>query len=397
MYNLVESLEKGKPPFGRKRKPLKKTFKQRQIENLKSFQDKLKTFFLKIRAFFLTITGFGGVFMFYITFNFFLKPSFMTLKAGLQPARCKVTYVNFLEGKRNCSWTSCKMGCTKEDVFTCWQIIVFTQHMNQTNISAEIKPSEIKPTDGRLNVTLIDNFTNEFNFRDDIALMNLHFMKSEGLSKLQISVQGCGYTSCIEWGEEFGKVGKMFSCFVSSDQTLAVPSYDFEESIIKAILGGLPLILSIISLLLMYRLYWRKNATDKTMSLSFDTNRLESKRDEAKLKLLQKLQNRENLPSAESDQTSTPNVNRNFKVKKNKVAPLALYANGFQAESPRQFQPKLELNGIQRSNSSKHFESETKSPKHISANKWRESLRKLVMSNEELSSAEDFTEVHLRH
>lgn len=62
-----------------------------------------------------------------ITFVFaaiwYIDPALLTLVLRFRQARCVTRNHAFLIGISNCSWTSCRLGCTRE-IYQCWQIQV---------------------------------------------------------------------------------------------------------------------------------------------------------------------------------------------------------------------------------------------------------------------------------
>ncbi|KAK3873053.1 hypothetical protein Pcinc_021905 [Petrolisthes cinctipes] len=72
---------------------------------------------------------------FYMTHYMLLSPGLATYTSRLNPSVCTVVSNTVLEGKTNCSWTSCREGCTETDLFKCWQVLVVPY-----NITANLTP-----------------------------------------------------------------------------------------------------------------------------------------------------------------------------------------------------------------------------------------------------------------
>ena len=53
----------------------------------------------------------------------YIDPALLTLVLRFRQARCITKNQAFLVGISNCSWTSCRLGCTRE-IYRCWQIQV---------------------------------------------------------------------------------------------------------------------------------------------------------------------------------------------------------------------------------------------------------------------------------
>ena len=70
-----------------------------------------------------------------ITFVFaaiwYIDPALLTLVLRFRKAVCTTKNQAFLIGISNCSWTSCRLGCTRE-VYKCWQIQVSTMILLQS-------------------------------------------------------------------------------------------------------------------------------------------------------------------------------------------------------------------------------------------------------------------------
>ena len=132
-------------------------------------------------------------------------------------------------GKANCTWTSCKMGCTSDEVFTCQKILVDANPP---------KPDQFHP--------------------------------SFAGSRLMVNAVGCSYSSCVDWVLQY-KVGLEFSCHISWDGKLAVSYASKTKETVLVAISVLPLFLSILSLWLMYHLYWRRGALDSILILGPNT------------------------------------------------------------------------------------------------------------------------------
>lgn len=56
-------------------------------------------------------------------FPVILDPAIQTLSSSFEEATCQTVYTQYLTGLSNCTWTSCREGCTA-DIFSCSHIIV---------------------------------------------------------------------------------------------------------------------------------------------------------------------------------------------------------------------------------------------------------------------------------
>ena len=71
------------------------------------------------------ITGTAGlsIILFVFAAIWYIDPALLTLVLRFRQARCTTKNQAFLIGISNCSWTSCRLGCTRE-IYKCWQIQV---------------------------------------------------------------------------------------------------------------------------------------------------------------------------------------------------------------------------------------------------------------------------------
>ena len=83
-----------------------------------------------------------SVFAFLFLVPFVLDPAISTLTHDFtdDPVTCKVTNVSVLAGKSNCSWSSCREGCTA-DMYHCFQVRVVYSHQV---FKEDIDASEIR-------------------------------------------------------------------------------------------------------------------------------------------------------------------------------------------------------------------------------------------------------------
>ncbi|XP_063844459.1 uncharacterized protein LOC135091054 [Scylla paramamosain] len=76
-----------------------------------------------------------GLPAFYMTLWLLLSPGLSTLAAHFHPASCTVASSVVLEGINNCSWSSCRQGCTLSELYLCWQVFVFVQVLYENQSS----------------------------------------------------------------------------------------------------------------------------------------------------------------------------------------------------------------------------------------------------------------------
>ncbi|KAL1131688.1 hypothetical protein AAG570_011301 [Ranatra chinensis] len=141
-----------------------------------------------ITAFFILLGTFS-LFAFLFLVPFVIEPAFTTIfmEFDEEPAFCVTVQVIKMMGVSNCTWTSCKEGCTK-DVYECTQILV--------------------------NYRISDN-SSEWHYT---------------YAKLLPNVKGCGYPpmlNCSVWTKKYVQEGSNFSCYYSRvDPRLVITDLD---------------------------------------------------------------------------------------------------------------------------------------------------------------------------
>lgn len=132
---------------------------------------------------------------------FYIDPALSTLQYSFLPTNCTTVTGHHLKGKQNCSWSSCREGCTKE-IFNCWQVEVSYQLVEEeegdSNQAPGTRSSQVSTT-----------------------------------GKLFPNVKGCGYPPrvvCDQFYQEFGQVGQQFPCFYSQKELgLVMTELDYNE------------------------------------------------------------------------------------------------------------------------------------------------------------------------
>ncbi|XP_064113002.1 protein tipE-like [Macrobrachium nipponense] len=346
MYSIVNGLQGGlhmpQPRFRYRRQKDKEKPPSRPCCQV--FAEKLRTFFLRLRAAILILLSTLGVPAFYLTFHFLLSPGLATLGAHLQPATCIVVSSSVKRGQMNCTWSSCRQGCTKLEIYTCWQVLVLP-HQGELNHTDDLMINDTSTSywnfDSVTPETGAAISASEFGFRLDrnrtalaletdpkdssfvsqkiIPINKTHhdsykenpkpnagevvftsFLPSSfnetDLAKLKINVAGCDYTPCDDWWQKYSRIGTAFSCYVGDDGQLAVPEFDVERTAMQVSVGVLPLILAILSSCLIYRLYCRKGHSDNTLSLSQRRSAKKAKMDEIRAKLIMERNRKDKEP-----------------------------------------------------------------------------------------------------
>ncbi|CAG0899393.1 unnamed protein product [Darwinula stevensoni] len=153
----------------------------------------------------LLLTAIFTLSAFLFLIPFVLDPAYSTIAADFidEPVECQVLQVESYFGLSNCTWTSCREGCTRE-LTACTQIIV--RYTSRFQGEQEVEANDTA-TGGGVKWDL------------DSA-------------ELYVNVKGCGYpptVNCTVFAESYGEEGLMFPCFYSrKNPRLVVPEYDPE-------------------------------------------------------------------------------------------------------------------------------------------------------------------------
>ena len=84
---------------------------------------RLLEWLLEIEMGFVWGTAGLSIIIFVFAAIWYIDPALLTLVLRFRHARCFTKNHAFLVGISNCSWTSCRLGCTRE-IYRCWQIQV---------------------------------------------------------------------------------------------------------------------------------------------------------------------------------------------------------------------------------------------------------------------------------
>ncbi|XP_058793991.1 protein tipE [Phymastichus coffea] len=191
-------------------------------------------------AFFILLGTFS-LFAFLFLVPFVIDPAFTTIFMDFdtRPAECVTIDVESRRGTSNCSWTSCREGCTKE-LFECTQIRVnYKLPVNKTEKEENdedvggVERDEAVGKRPRLERSLRDyeyaDDLDDEEFSDEEEYNNLPKPFPTGLmgndsewyftgAKLFPNVKGCGYPpmlNCTIFIRQYANVGQNFSCYYS--------------------------------------------------------------------------------------------------------------------------------------------------------------------------------------
>lgn len=151
-----------------------------------------------LTAFFTLVACFSS-FAFLFLVPFIIDPAFSTLFADFneEPRMCVTKESEFLCGMSNCSWSSCREGCTK-DVFQCSHIFV-NYRKDPEGLLANVNHTDVDQID-HMTWDVVD-------------------------ARLYPNVKGCGYpptVNCTTFNNDYSTPGRTFPCYYSKEQPLLV-------------------------------------------------------------------------------------------------------------------------------------------------------------------------------
>merc|ERR1711936_1223585 len=114
----------------------------------------------------------------------YIDPALLTMVLQFQAAQCTTIKSAYLIGISNCTWSSCRHGCTAE-VYKCWQV--------QVNFTLVPKSHPIPPPWGSLTSFTLSKNPSELQ-----------------PARLYPNVRGCGYPpqlQCQDFFSQFGELG----------------------------------------------------------------------------------------------------------------------------------------------------------------------------------------------
>lgn len=182
-----------------------------------------------ITAFFVLLGTFS-LFSFLFLVPFVIDPAFTTIFMEFDETAAFCVTVNNerRQGASNCSWTSCREGCTKE-IYDCTQIrvnykrlstdenVTLTTFSTPTTMSSSRKERALR---GVYDYTQLSEGPDE-DYLSEVEPTGLMDNNSEWYytgAKLFPNVKGCGYPpmlNCSVWMKRHVDIGSNFSCYYS--------------------------------------------------------------------------------------------------------------------------------------------------------------------------------------
>jgi len=221
--------------FGRRIVPRfsKKCLKRMAKKSLK----RLSEWLLEVEMGFVWGTAGLAIIMFVFAAIWFIDPALLTLVLRFRQARCTTKNQAFLVGISNCSWTSCRLGCTRE-IYKCWQIQVEFEFVDGTK-AYEPPWSSVSIYDrGGLYKS---------DYSDPLR------SPAANMARLYPNVRGCGYPpelNCEEFYETYKHNETEYDCWVSTmDSSVAITKLDLERAKGEVLFSLIPLLIFIIFVL----------------------------------------------------------------------------------------------------------------------------------------------------
>lgn len=244
---------------------------------------------------FFVLLGTFSLFAFLFLVPFVIDPAFTTIfmQFDTHPAFCITVETEYHKGASNCSWTSCREGCTKE-VYECTQIRVNykiwkppSNSTNETLDSSNELVNKIDVISTRDDSLRFERAIREYDYADSAVLEKtgektgpgLEFMEypdtpeltglmgndSEWFftgARLFPNVKGCGYPpmlNCSIWSKKYKEIGSNFSCYYSKvDPGLVISDLDMWQNTLNLVYAmAIPIPSFIISVIYLTFAYFK--------------------------------------------------------------------------------------------------------------------------------------------
>ncbi|XP_066247250.1 protein tipE isoform X1 [Euwallacea similis] len=212
---------------------------------------------------FFVLLGTFSLFSFLFLVPFVIDPAFTTIfmEFDENPAFCITVKTQRLLGASNCSWTSCREGCTK-DIYDCTQIFVTYKIVsNGTYWNSSLLPATMTTIETpfvRPEKLTLDDYDYEGEPGTGLQPNTSEWHYKE--ARFMPNVKGCGYPpmlNCSVWLKKYITVGSNFSCYYSKiDPGLVISDLDMWQvymNLVYAMCIPIPsFILSVIYLAVAY-------------------------------------------------------------------------------------------------------------------------------------------------
>lgn len=252
-------------------------------------------------AFFILLGTFS-LFAFLFLVPFVIDPAFTTIfmQFDTRPALCVTVETVQRRGVSNCTWSSCREGCTKE-LYECFQIQVnYKAAKNDTNSTElELVTTDYKPPQHRKRRAIREydyedsdtyyldssarlsklsgnaiarkeqlNYNDE-NLDDSLGDLDYEYENGTGVrsewfmgARLFPNVKGCGYPpslNCTIWTKKYKEIGTNFSCYYSKvDPALVISDLDMWQNTLNLVYSmAIPIPSFIISVIYLTVAYFK--------------------------------------------------------------------------------------------------------------------------------------------
>nr|AGE14342.1 sodium channel auxiliary subunit TEH1-like transcript variant TEH1A [Periplaneta americana] len=173
---------------------------------------------------FLAMTAVGGGSSLLFLVPLYVDPAISTLAADFapEPVKCVTTRREELCGILNCTWSSCREGCTS-DMYSCTHIYVMytTAPYYTDDGDGNWTSTSTSPSTSTTTTTTTTTPSPGENFTEDAVLL--------------VNIKGCGYppeVDCDNFTTMYGKVNAEFPCYYSREnRTVVLIHYDREEHV----------------------------------------------------------------------------------------------------------------------------------------------------------------------
>lgn len=239
---------------------------------------------------FFVLLGTFSLFAFLFLVPFVIDPAFTTIfmQFDTNAAFCVTVETEHFKGASNCSWTSCREGCTKE-VYECTQIRVNYKVFKTSNSSNETVDSNI--VDGisvlppKDKTRVVRGIIPDYEYSDTLvpekdsekSIEGVKFMDYSEDADLALTgndswfftgarlfpnVKGCGYPpmlNCSIWAKKYKEIGSNFSCYYSKvDPGLVISDLDMWQNSLNLVLAmAIPIPSFIISIIYLTFAYFK--------------------------------------------------------------------------------------------------------------------------------------------
>lgn len=247
-------------------------------------EEKIPPTFLEKLLFYTTasfvLLAIFSLFAFLFLVPFVIEPAFTTIFMQFDPraALCVTAQVKQLFGVSNCSWASCREGCTK-DLFECTQIRVNYKLGDSANISATEYENLIRVERALRKDYEYENYESAADNLDMIEEQELPDVPPTGLqgndsewyftgARLFPNVKGCGYPPILNCTIFYGKyrpIGTNYTCYHSRvDPGLVITELDMWQNTLNLVYAmAIPIPSFIISVIYLTFAYFKIYNTEE--------------------------------------------------------------------------------------------------------------------------------------